>query len=513
MSSAVSACAAPIQVGIAVLASSLPASAQSYVITPDETRVVFLADQNSDFVLELYSVPIDGSQAPVMLAFTGSSLTCCQRVTVTPDSSTVVFFGSGKRVFGVPIDGSAVPFQYPFPPPGASQGDTNPFFEISPAGSRVLFYNESVSLHSAPIDGSSSVLLSGAAPNASNGLMTPDAARVVFRSNEMSPGFVLPRLFVSALDGSTGPTPLRGAITSGLVDFIQLSPDGSTVAYTADQDSPTVVELYRVPSNASAPPIKLSPPLVAGGDVNFFAISPGSERVVYLAEQDVDGVIEIYSVPLDGSGTAVKLNGPMVTGGDVSQQFRISPDARLVLYLADEQTDGVVELFGRPIDGAGAVVRLSRALVPGGNVVAHEISPDSHRAVFRADKNVNEVFELFSVWIGRRSTTGKHARHFPPQLLVKLNGPLITGGDVLDSKISPNAAWVVYRADQDVNDRIELYSVPIEGGSTIKLNHALAPTGDVFGFELGGGRVVYSSSDGIFSVPIDGSSAPVELTF
>ena len=45
--------------------------------------------------------------------------------------------------------------------------------------------------------------------------------------------------------------------------------------------------------------------------------SPDSSRVLYVADQDTDEVFEIYSVPA-GGGTPTKLNGPLVAEGDVS---------------------------------------------------------------------------------------------------------------------------------------------------------------------------------------------------
>lgn len=91
-------------------------------------------------------------------------------------------------------------------------------------------------------------------------------------------------------------------------------------------------------------PYKLSGEMVLDGDVDDYSISPDSSRVVYLADQDTDEVQELYSVPI-GGGTPVKLNGPFVTGGDV-WPFSISPDSSRVVYRADQGTDEVYELFG-----------------------------------------------------------------------------------------------------------------------------------------------------------------------
>jgi hypothetical protein len=55
-------------------------------------------------------------------------------------------------------------------------------------------------------------------------------------------------------------------------------------------------------------------------------------------------------VPI-GGGPVTRLNGPLTAGGNVGS-FVISPDAARVVYSADQQTDGVVELFSVPIAAA-----------------------------------------------------------------------------------------------------------------------------------------------------------------
>ncbi len=94
-----------------------------------------------------------------------------------------------------------------------------------------------------------------------------------------------------------------------------------------------------------------------------FAISPDSARVVYLADQETDALNELWSVPLSG-GTGTKLNRTLVAGGDV-QDFLISPDSDSVVYGADQDADTVDELLAVSITG-GTVLDLNDPLVPGG---------------------------------------------------------------------------------------------------------------------------------------------------
>ena len=145
--------------------------------------------------------------------------------------------------------------------------------------------------------------------------------------------------------------PLSGTMPPfGDVQSYRVSPDGRYAVYVADQQTDEAFELYSVPLAGGAAAVKLNSPLVAGGDVFFsFAISPDSQRVVYQADQQTDGVNELYSVPLAGGAAAVTLNSPLVAGGNVFD-FRISPDSQRVVYQADQQTDEVIELFAADID-------------------------------------------------------------------------------------------------------------------------------------------------------------------
>lgn len=183
----------------------------------------------------------------------------------------------------------------------------------------------------------------------------------------------------------------------GEVSDVEISPDGQTVVYIADQEVDEKFELYSVPLDGSSPPVKLNGPLVSGGSIFFdFKISPDSSRVVFRADYQTNDVVELGSAPIDGSAAPVKLNGPLVSGGDVIGLFQISPDSSRVAYTADQETDEMDELFGVPLDGSGSPVRLNGPLVGGGDVIGiPQFSPDSSRVIYIADQDTDEVFELF----------------------------------------------------------------------------------------------------------------------
>ncbi|MEM9693278.1 MAG: hypothetical protein AAGA56_12085, partial [Myxococcota bacterium] len=106
---------------------------------------------------------------------------------------------------------------------------------------------------------------------------------------------------------------------------------------------------------------------VDGGNVipGFF-VSPNSDRIVYRADQDEEGVVELYLRSL-GDGTIVKLNGPFTRGGNVlndafdsirvvfSRSVGFSPAGSHVVYIADQDTDQSFEIYATRVDGTGNV--------------------------------------------------------------------------------------------------------------------------------------------------------------
>src|SRR5262245_8427588 len=80
--------------------------------------------------------------------------------------------------------------------------------------------------------------------------------------------------------------------------------------------------LWFFPSHALAAERRLAPPLAESGVISTFSITPNGKDVIYIADQDVEGVDELYRASVAG-GTPVKLNAPLVADGDV-QSFLIS---------------------------------------------------------------------------------------------------------------------------------------------------------------------------------------------
>lgn len=122
---------------------------------------------------------------------------------------------------------------------------------------------------------------------------------------------------------------------SDVVDFL-LDPSGTRAVFVADQDVPGVRELYSVPLDMSSPPIRLNDPMSVFGDVATAFDSHNLEmsatgRVLYRADALADETFELFSVPADGSAPPVRLNDALVPGGDVVD-WALSPGGTQVVH-------------------------------------------------------------------------------------------------------------------------------------------------------------------------------------
>ncbi len=269
----------------------------------------------------------------------------------------------------------------------------------------------------------------------------------------------------------TGVLPAHADIAYGWT----ISPNSRYVVFIADIEVDGRDDLYSVPLTGTTP-IKLDPPLVAGGQVRRFAITADSQYVLYIADQEVDNQEELYQVPITG-GPAVKLNGPLVSGGNVTE-IKVDPDNVRVVYKADQQANEVFEIYSVPLAG-GTPVKLNSMLVAGGDVNAFEIDPISNRVIYTADQEVDGRYEIYGVPIAGGT-------------VVTLNPP--GSRDTYNFKIDPTLQVVVFSAKPSGLNNEYLYMNATAGGLLTTLNPSLASNQNVFGYQISpdGARVVYN---------------------
>jgi len=486
-----------------------PGGVTSFRISPDCARVVFLREPApASWRNELFSVPISGGSAALRINPDFVSGGEVEEYALTPDSLQVLYRGDAETLSSHEL------YRVPIVPSGA------------PVATK---------LHPSLAAGRSV---------ASGFRITADSAHVVFRADAKLEDVT--ELFRSALTGTPDATALSDPLPIGEVgDVSSFALQNGRCAYTADQDTNGQTELYGVPSDGSAPPVKLSGTLVPGGDVRVeptaYALTTDGSRVVYVADADMDELDELYSAPTNGSAPPVKLNRVLAVDDEITPgEFRVSPDGTRVAYLADRQTFPGLRLFSVSIQGG------SSALMGDVSSTDFEITADSARVLFvdtrlysapldesAAPVDLSGAIDSLGEFAGsadgsrvlfQASAGGANhlfANSSAGGALVDLSGPLVSGGDVEEFAFGPGGQRVVYRADALVDDRFVLLSVPIDGSAPpIALNGPLVSGGDVLEFQVapGGERAVYLADQEqnnrplLYSVPIDGSAPSTRLS-
>ena len=462
----------------------------SFHISPDGNYVAFTADRDTNNLSEMYVVPIAGGS---VVKVSGGNIAGVQ-FAWSSDSTQIVHGGT-----------------------------------VNPSSNYELFVSNR--------DGSGTVRVSGTMTAGGNlGIdfaWAPDDSRIAYVADQDTDG--VNELYTSLPDG-TGNVKVCGALTSGRevrTETLEWSPDSSRLSYVADQDADDVFELYTVAPDGTQN-VKVSGTLTGGGDVLYptsaFGFldrywAPDGSRIAYVADQDTDDVFELYS-SLPGGGGNIKLSGSLVAGGDVSPDYSWSPDSTRIAFRADKDTDEMFELYA-VVPTGGATYKLSGTLVAGGTVQASfgqrsfAWAPDSSRVAYSATQRQlgrQEGFTSLKNGTANVLVTGDNPpfvsvdsnprwspdssrilfggyRSAPWSLysgladgsgIASISGAMAVGGG-WDPNVryqwSPDSSCAFYGARQDSADHIELYCTLADGQGNIKISGTL-PTGGHVGYEL-----------------------------
>lgn len=353
-------------------------------------------------------------------------------------------------------------------------------------------------------DGSNRTLLSPTVPTAPpivSFWLAPDNQTVHILTSP-DPVFGSIEIYRVNLDGTGWTKTSRGGPDiRNFYDF-RYSAVGGYMVYEARQDHAFLNELYAAKNDGTGF-VKLNQNLFSNGDVREWKISPTSTKVVYVAQQTTLNVSDLYTVNLDGSGNT-KINPALPSGGNVegltySSNIDISPNGSKIIYIADQVTDEVYELFAVNWDGSG-FLKLNSALTSGGDVYLHRITPNSQSVVFSASLDSSSMIELYKVNIDGSGQT-------------KLSGTLVSGGNVGEFQISNDSQYVVFRADKVTDTIDEIFSTKLNGSAAVKLNRNIVAGGSIRTFQITSDsqRVIYTADAEIaglveiYSVKMDGT--------
>lgn len=467
--------------------------------SPDGTRVLYSASQVTAGVNEIFDVPLDGSQASRLLSaplLPGRNIDGFFRLTA--GGSRIVYRADHDtdeqlELYSVPTDGSRIATKLN----GALDAQVDVYdFTLTPDGAWVVFRRliqaGNVRISSAPVDGSQpAVDLSSSIPwSVLKYQITSDSSSVVVHAGS--------NIYSLPIDGSASAQQLDGSMIAG-ADWV-CTPDDGHVVFLSGFPNDFTRGLYCAPLDGSSAPLELVPPLpnfpgTPGREWRRLEITPDSERVVGV----YDG--ELYSARLDGLEPAVQLSDAATYVWD----FRIGPARGHGYQIVYSVPGGPSGLHSVPVDGSASPVQLIT-------------SPATMRVPeFAAGDRVVSVtaesgsFELHGVRLD-----GNHAQD-------ELSGPMVAGGGVGGGALytsgyfflSPDRHWALYRADQEVDEQVELYCAPTDGRfPATKISGAMPPTGDVYHLTFVPGRrelVFMATTDGpaeIFTTSFGSDARP-----
>lgn len=416
---------------------------------------------------------------------------------ITPDGSAVVYllspFDGGDQESSFFVTSDAGARRIASVGVGSVAG-----FAISP-DSRFLVYwkpsDRGLDLFSVPLDGSSAPRLltpPDLRPSSPHDIEISAQGWVVFLVQGAGGRW---GLYSVSLTGRQPPLRLDGPRVRGASTWSNflVSPDGNWVAYMANQENLFKVELFLAPVTGAFPARKLNGPLVAAGRVLFFSFSPTSERVVYVATQDRAGSEDLHSAAVLAAEPPIRLNPDALTSSHVDS-FEITPDGAFVVYRHYRTGNTTLEIFRVPIHGGAVPTRLNATLAAGGKVWSFAIAADGS-VVYTADQELRNRKELYHVPNGGAVT--------------KLNAPLAPSQDVEAFQLAPQGSRIVFSV---YGGSAATFLATLDGsvGPVV-----IWPGARPFSFAASGERVVFRDGQaaigGLFSLLLDGASAPVEL--
>lgn len=380
-------------------------------VTPDGTRLLFLADADTNDMFELYSAPIAGG-------------------TPTKLSDALVDFGDVFD-FALTPDGATVVYR-------ATQDDF-----------------DQVELYAVPVTGGTSTKLNTTLQPPIGGVnffaVSPDGASVAYLADAFTQDVL--EIFVVPIGGGSS-TKVSGSLGSGSAGLLRWTVDASTIVFVARLGAGEPVQLFSVPASGGILPTQLNPDLPEGATVSDFAGLTPSDAI-YVADQVTDGVRELWRVPI-GGGSATRLNPEFPSGGTVTS-VRLSADATRVAFVADIGGDGQRELLA--VAATGGPVATLVAPEVGEDVLEPTWTPDGSRVLYTIGDD-DGVVNLGSV----RATGGGQA---------SLNRRLPLGGEVDDVVVDGQSQRVLYIADQQADQAFGAFSAPVAGGTAVQLNPPL----------------------------------------
>lgn len=305
-----------------------------------------------------------------------------------------------------------------------------------------------------------------------------------------------PEIISMRTDGSNW-TMLHPVMTREAGKF-EITPQSDKVIFTGERDS-TVFELFSTNIDGTGH-IKLNTPLIGTSDgIYDFNLSPNGNTVLYQAEQNTSGVRELYKVNKDGSGMQ-RLN-PALSGSQSVTASEFTPDGSKVLLTAKIDSLSIDELYKVNIDGTG-FVKISPPLAGAGGIDFYSglfFTSDSNHVIYTAFASSSTRSD---VYITNLNTLGS----------ICVSCTLVGSNTKIGSfALSTSTDRVYFTYDSRGTDLYDLYSIKIDGTDLRQLNINVHTSKDkIISFKTVPGGVIYlhykNGNAQLFKVNSDGTN-------
>lgn len=227
----------------------------------------------------------------------------------------------------------------------------------------------------------------------------------------------------------------------------QLSEIGGQLLYRRSEGQPSPLYLTDISGNESQ---AVAPALfAAGAKLEAYQLAPNGETAVLRAQVVNEATRSLlYRVDTQNPSEVEPLYAAQAWRGDATD-YAYAPDSEAVVYLANRDDYGKMELYVSWLDPAGANARLNPELTLSGNVVDFAFAGDGRYVIYRADLRVDEHYNLHMVNLRQ------------PGLSVQLNPTLPDWADVGAFRIAADGETVFYQADTEQTGRFIEHQVSI----------------------------------------------------
>ncbi len=444
--------------------SSTPpnSSNENDTTTTTDAYAYFLADNTSTFK-KLFVKNLKTSDGAVRLSpTTGSDVT---RFVVGPSGSCAAYvqrFGSTYELYLAYADGSPVKKLNGALVSGGQVHYNLNNFQFRPNHNQIIYMAKQdsstiVELYSVNIDNPGvSTKLSGnmvANGNVVGFSISPDGKSLVYQADQNIDG--VNELYFVNLDQIATPVKVNPDLGAGRnILRYAFSPDSQRILYNGDQHTDNAFELYMVSTSELGTATKLNSDLPTGsfGILAFFMPSSGN-NIVYRGYQNSTSNSELFLVSTDSPGTVSTLNITPAAGGNSVGDVLFSSDNETILYRGDFTSNGVNELYITRLDTPGVSTKINGALVSNGDVAQHyRFNDDATKIVYMADESTDGINEIFVVDL---SSPGTSTRLNPTLSSAHKISDILGGLYVKDDV-------VIYQSDQDTLSRRRLYAVALD---------------------------------------------------